>query len=173
MSEGLTVRQMQNAICGFSYSSLFHPRQSRVFCNGIFRHWERDMLVVTRANVPVEIEIKRSIADLKKEFCKTRRFYSVRDRGFREEAKWIGDAPCKVARCFIALPAELVEQATEIVPPFVGIIECFYNFSFRTQARIVRKPKTFTVEKVTPSEMIALLERNYHRMWTERWKERE
>ena len=88
------------------------PRQTLTVPNvssGLFDWGESDLIQVSGAGYVTEIEIKTSIADLKREWEKR-----------RWEEYWVRDWLNRVRYYWIAMPFELCETAREHIPEWVG-----------------------------------------------------
>ena len=88
------------------------PRQTLTVPNvtsGLFDWGESDLIQVSDAGYVTEIEIKISIADLKREWQKR-----------RWQEHWVREWLNRIRYYWIAMPLELCEPAREHIPEWVG-----------------------------------------------------
>ena len=115
------------------------PRQTLTVPNvssGLFDWGESDLIQVSGAGYVTEIEVKTSIADLKREWKKR-----------RWEEYWVRDWLNRVRYYWIAMPFELCESAREHIPEWVGAgllgvkMKAQHEFcGYRYQVKKVLKP---------------------------------
>ena len=102
----------------------------------MFRY-ELDLLVVTKAGLGWEIEIKISKSDLKK-----------------DKEKYHGHQNSKISKLYFALPTHLLKHS-DMVPERSGIFEVYYNEYYK-QFRV----KTIREAKITSEYRFSEKERN-------------
>ena len=98
-----------------------------------FRH-EIDVLVLRPSGYGVEIEIKVSKSDLKRDLKK---------RG--------GHGGAFIREVYFAVPTDLAETAIEIIKPEYGVL------AYNGDLQIIRKPKSMSCRKCSDSERAKLL----------------
>jgi len=101
----ITTIEMEEAISRF-----FGVRTNIIVPNlswGLSGMHECDMFIVKKSGYAVEVEIKRTKADLLADFKKKHDHSDIRIREF-----------------YYALPAKLLETCTELIPEHAGIISC-------------------------------------------------
>lgn len=103
---------MTEAIIQKALARFYDPRKNIIVPNvswSFFNH-EVDLLVISKAGYGTEIEIKVSMADLKKDFSK-KKHTKVR--------------PKLLSRLFYCVPTAMVDAAKQIVPEQFGIMEYY------------------------------------------------
>ena len=109
---------------------------------------ECDLFILKPSGYCTEIEIKRSISDLKADFKKKHVHNDNRIKNF-----------------YYCIPEQLIEKALEIIPKDVGIIECY--FSSRLRCRIYRESiSNKDARKLTEDEKTKLMRLAYMRIWS-------
>jgi hypothetical protein len=146
-----TTIEMEEAI-----SRLFGIRTNIIVPNiswGLPGMHECDVFIVKKSGYAVEVEIKRTKADLLADFKKKHDHSDVRIREF-----------------YYALPEKLLETCTELIPEHAGIISC-YKSQWATRndiyATIKRKPKIRKdARKLTQEEQFKVAKLGTMRIWT-------
>ena len=113
-----------------------------------FKIHECDMLVIRQTSYAVEIEIKRSISDLKADFKKKHDHSDDRIKEF-----------------YYAVPEELLEASTELIPEHAGIISIEY-FRKKYRAVIIRKAKINKARRLTVEEVLRISHLGTMRIWS-------
>lgn len=121
--------------------------------------WEADMIVLQSSGFLTEIEVKISVADLR------------RDADKKKHAMFFDPRRLVPQRLFYAMPADVAEKAADAVPAHAGIIivrpcaDTSYN-----RARIVRAAKkNVAARKLTETEKFQLLRLGVMRYWTRKF----
>jgi hypothetical protein len=143
--------EMEEAI-----SRLFGIRTNIIVPNiswGLPGMHECDVFIVKKSGYAVEVEIKRTKADLLADFKKKHDHSDVRIREF-----------------YYALPEKLLETCTELIPEHAGIISC-YKSQWATRndiyATIKRKPKIRKdARKLTMEEQFKVAKLGTMRIWS-------
>jgi hypothetical protein len=113
-----------------SIMKLFGIRQNIIVPNiswGFDGIHEIDLFILRKSGLAIEVEIKRSIADLKADFKKMHHHSSNR-----------------ICKMYYAIPEELLEKSISLVPEDCGIILCYKinnNQQNIARARIYREAK--------------------------------
>lgn len=149
--KAITTIEMEEAI-----SRLFGIRTNIIVPNiswGLPGMHECDVFVVKKSGYAVEVEIKRTKADLLADFKKKHDHSDVRIREF-----------------YYALPEKLLETCTELIPEHAGIISC-YRSQWATRndiyATIKRKAKIRKdARKLTMEEQFKVAKLGTMRIWT-------
>ncbi len=108
-------------------ATLFGIRQNVIVPNiswGLGLH-ECDLLILRKSGYAVEVEIKVSKADLKKDLTKTHKHKSN-----------------KIKELYYAVPVELVDYAKQILSSDIGVISCKIQETRSVVASINRKATT-------------------------------
>jgi len=137
--------------------NFFNYRQNIIVPN-VFWGWglshEADLIVLRPSGYAVEVEIKVSLADIKKDNQKRR-------------DHWENN---KISRVFFAIPSKLKEKALEIIPTRYGIIcvyEKEYNGKLFYEARTERNAKLNKFSrKINDIEKLKLTELGVMRIWS-------
>ena len=147
----ITTIQMEEAI-----SRLFGVRTNIIVPNiswGLPGMHECDVFIIKKSGYAVEVEIKRTKADLLADFKKKHDHSDVRIREF-----------------YYALPEKLLETCTELIPEHAGIIKC-YKSQWATRndiyASIIRPAKIRKdARKLTMEEQFKVAKLGTMRIWT-------
>lgn len=113
-----------------SIMKMFNIRQNIIVPNiswGFNGIHEIDLFVMRKSGLAIEVEIKRSISDLKADFKKSHNHESSR-----------------ITKMYYAVPKELLKKSIPLIPKDAGIIICYHvNDNPRNIARasIYRKAK--------------------------------
>ena len=114
---------------------------------GFFIH-ECDLLLIRKTGYAIEVEIKRTIADLRRDFKKK---HQHNDNRIRE--------------LFYALPDYLLEKGMSLIPPHAGIISV-YSGHGGIRAGIIRMaPTNDKARKLTEKEMLMIARLGVLRVW--------
>jgi len=149
--KGITTIEMEDAISRF-----FGIRTNIIVPNlswGLPGMHECDLFIVKKSGYAVEIEIKRTKADLLADFKKKHDHSDVRIREF-----------------YYALPEKLLETCTELIPEHAGIISC-YRSQWKTRnsvyATIKRSAKIRKdARKLTIEEQFKVAKLGTMRIWS-------
>jgi len=122
--------------------------------------WEADLLVLNSSGYLYEVEIKVSIADLKRD---------------RAKGKWrrVSRAPTDLLRAmWFAMPAEVWahKDAAEVVPEHAGVIvvDPFAPLKFE-RSRVVREAKpNRSAQKVSAADKFQLARLGVMRFWSQK-----
>lgn len=147
----ITTIEMEESI-----SRLFGVRTNIIVPNiswGLPGMHECDVFVVKKSGYAVEVEIKRTKADLLADFKKKHNHSDIRIREF-----------------YYALPEKLLETCTELIPEHAGIIKC-YKSQWKTRnsihASIIRSAKIRKdARKLTQEEQFKVAKLGTMRIWT-------
>ena len=113
-----------------SIMKMFGIRQNIIVPNiswGFDGIHEIDLFVLRKSGLAIEVEIKRSLSDLKADFNKTHHHKSDR-----------------ISKMYYAIPEELLEKSISLIPNDCGIILCYKinnNQKNIARARIYREAK--------------------------------
>jgi len=147
----ITTIEMEEAI-----SRLFGVRTNIIVPNlswGLPNMHECDVFVVKKSGYAVEVEIKRTKADLLADFKKKHDHSDIRIREF-----------------YYALPEKLLETCTELIPEHAGIIKCYKSpWKTRNQiyASIIRSSKIRKdARKLTQEEQFKVAKLGTMRIWS-------
>lgn len=113
-----------------------------------FKIHECDMLVIRNTSYAVEIEIKRSISDLKADFKKKH-----------------DHSDDRIKELYYAVPEELLESSTELIPEHAGIISIEY-YRKKYRAVIIRKAKINKSRRLTAEEILRISHLGTMRIWS-------
>jgi len=124
----------------------FNERQTIIIPNFYIAH-ECDLLVVRKTGYAVEVEIKRSVADTKK-----------------DNTKKHGHKSNKIAELYFAFPEDICQQCLPFVPTHAGV------FLIRNDRRklplVIRTPeRNKNAEKLTEEEIFKILRYGLYRVW--------
>jgi len=139
--KSISLYEMEIAI-----SKLYGIRQNIIVPNiswGFLGH-EADLFIIKRSGTTVEIEIKRSLQDMKAE----------KNKGHNHK-----DKQNRIGEFYYAFPIELLEKCREYVPEDAGIITCHksVNNSYGTYARFDRPAKRIkNSRKLTTEEQFKI-----------------
>ena len=147
----ITTIEMEEAI-----SRLFGVRTNIIVPNiswGLPGMHECDVFIIKKSGYAVEVEIKRTKADLLADFKKKHDHSDIRIREF-----------------YYALPEKLLETCTELIPEHAGIIKC-YESQWKTRnsihASIIRDAKIRKdARKLTQEEQFKVAKLGTMRIWT-------
>lgn len=137
-------------------SKLYGIRQNIIVPNlswGFLSH-EADLFIIKRSGFAVEIEIKRSLQDMKAE----------KNKGHNHK-----DRQNRINEFYYAFPIELLEKCKPFVPDGAGIITCHKSLdnSYRTYARFVRNAvKIKNSRKLTLEEQFKVARLGTMRIWS-------
>lgn len=142
----VSLYEMETAI-----ADLFNYRKNVIVPNiswGIGIH-ECDMLIVRiQTGFAVEVEIKRSKADLKADFKKEHKHNDDRIKEF-----------------YYALPEELIESCKELIPETAGLISVrLYRKKYK--AEIIKKAKINKARRLTEHELLRITHLGTMRIWS-------
>ncbi len=147
---GITTIEMEESISRF-----FGIRTHIIVPNlswGLPGMHECDLFIVKKSGYAVEVEIKRTKADLLADFKKKHDHSDIRIREF-----------------YYALPEKLLETCTELIPEHAGIISCYKSkWATRNQiyASIIRKAKIRKdARKLTSEEQFKVAKLGTMRIW--------
>ncbi len=131
-----------------SIMKMFGIRQNIIVPNiswGFDGMHEIDLFVLRKSGLAIEVEIKRSISDLKADFNK---WHNHKDKQNR------------ISKMYYAIPEELLEKSISLIPEDCGIILCYkINNNERNiaRARIHREAKLIkNSRKLTPEEQFKI-----------------
>lgn len=118
--------------------------------------WESDVLVVSKAGLIWEIEIKRTLADLKAD---------------AKKSKWTHPSFQKISRFSYLVPVSLQAQALEIIPAWAGlyVYDPMRENKWNPGVSKVREPKQLGRYKIQSKQIAGLMTSVYHRFW-DSWK---
>jgi hypothetical protein len=147
----VTTIEMEEAI-----SRLFGIRTNIIVPNiswGLPGMHECDVFIVKKSGYAVEVEIKRTKADLLADFKKKHDHSDVRIREF-----------------YYALPEKLLETCTELIPEHAGIISC-YKSQWATRNDIyatIKRKATIRKDarKLTQEEQFKVAKLGTMRIWS-------
>ena len=117
---------------------------------------ECDLLVLRNSGYAVEVEIKRTVYDFKKDFEKRHNHHDWQNR---------------IVEFYYAFPEEIYEKCKDLVPERAGIILCKstydYKKRFKVKARIKKKAKRNTkARKMNEKEQYQIVRLGALRIWT-------
>lgn len=145
VSGTVSLIAMEDAI-----ARLFGIRQNIIVPNiswGIFIH-ECDLLIIRPSGYAIEVEIKRSKADLKNDFKKSHGHIDVR-----------------IQKLYYAIPEELLASCESLIPETAGII-IVYQARGGIWARIHREIKANKARrKLTDAEILKVAKLGCMRIW--------
>ena len=127
-------------------SKLYGIRQHIIVPNlswGFLSH-EADLFIIKKSGLTVEVEIKRSLQDMKAEKNKNHTH---------------GDKQNRINEFYYAFPIELLEKCKPYVPEGAGIITCHksYDNTYRTYARFYQNAtKIKNSRKLTTEEQFTI-----------------
>lgn len=146
----LSCQDIEIAIMKF-----YKPRINIIVPNvswGLELH-ECDLLIVSKSGYASEIEIKTSIADLKKDKIKSHKHASK-----------------KIDKLYFAIPEEILEKALPHIPERAGIYcietkKTSYGISYY-KCNLYRPAKKTGARKLSESEIVTLLRLSYLRYYS-------
>ena len=148
-------RPLNSSDIEFAVANHFDWRQNLIVPNiwwGLGFNHELDMIVLTQSRYAYEIEIKTSVADLKKDLEKSHMHFSD-----------------KIRKLFFAIP-KTMENSIEFIPADAGIIIVNENL----MVQILRRPKiNKNARSLTEKEMEKLFHLAAMRVWNLKKKLRE
>jgi len=145
------IREIEKALANY-----FRWHQQRVFVGIYWRIWEMDFAVVTKANYLWEVEIKRSMADWR------------RDEG---KDKWKGDRS-EISRMYYTVLPGMETQIPSFVPETTGILVAHkYKTVPRGYITEHRPAKRTKAPPLTDSQVLKLIDKTYYRYWHERMRD--
>lgn len=120
-----------------------------------FNIHECDIFLIRKSGYVIEIEIKRSIADLKKDFEKKHNHIDKKNR---------------IAEFYYAIPEELYEKAKDLIPENAGIIVIFKytgskNREFLAAATRKKAIRIKNARKLTKEEQFRIAVLGTMRIW--------
>ncbi len=139
-------------------SKMFGIRRNIIVPNlswGLALH-ECDLFVMRSSGYAIEVEIKRTFADFKKDFEKRHGHIDKKNR---------------IVEFYYAFPEELYEKCKDLVPEHAGVILCSsrldYKKRFVVKASIKKKAKrSTTAKKLTEKEQQQVTRLAALRIWT-------
>jgi hypothetical protein len=142
-------RQIEIAV-----AKMFGYRQNLIIPNvswGFFDGFEVDLLIVRPSLWAIEIEIKTTAGDIKRDALKNR----------HRDAKWYPQGQAKIQRKYFAVPLALADHQS--IPADVGVIGVT-----ETGAAFIKRPAPLRkgAVKISASEERALLRLAHMRVWT-------
>lgn len=122
---------------------------------GLFSH-ECDLIVMRSSGYAVEVEIKRTFADFKKDFEKRHGHVDYKNR---------------IVEFYYAFPEELYEKCKDLVPENAGVILCKsyldYKKRFKVKAYVKKKAKRIPkAKKLTEKEQQQVVRLGALRIWS-------
>ena len=151
----MTTRDIETALCAYPSSPFYCRRYIAVprASWGIESH-ECDILAVSKSGFAHEIEIKVSVADLKKDLKKSHAHRS-RDN--------------KIASLWFAAPSEMLDAMLQYVPERAGIITVARHYSGkRYVTKVIRKPQRVkTARPFSQNEVFQLARLGTMRYWAQ------
>jgi len=146
--------EMETAI-----SRLFGVREHIIVPNiswGFYGIHEMDVCVVRKSGYMIEIEIKRSVHDMKADFKK------------KHEHKDTGN---RIAELYYAIPIKLLEKCITLIPEDAGIITCHKYNNKLSRAHIERRAKRIkNCRKLTIKEQFTIARLGTMRIWSSKEK---
>lgn len=117
---------------------------------------ECDVFLIKRTGIAVEVEIKRSVADLKADFKKRHQHIDKQHR---------------ITEFYYAIPFELLDKCIGIIPEEAGIITCRTYLNYKkiesVSAHIERKSTRIKgARKLTIEEQLKVAKLGCMRIWT-------
>ena len=113
-----------------------------------FNIHECDLFIIKPSGYVVEVEIKRSISDLKADFKKKHKHEDER-----------------IKELFFAVPDELYEKCKDLIPEDAGIL-VFYEFENKCYVRLKRAAKKTSGRKLTDMEKMKVMRLGCLRIWS-------
>lgn len=148
-SKTISLIEMEVAI-----SKLFGIRTHIIVPNiswGLVGMHETDLFIIMKSGFAIEVEIKRSISDLKADFKK------------RHNHK---DKQNRISKLYYAIPIELLEKSIEFIPEDAGIITCSKYENGRCFARIDKEASRIKeCRKLTTEEKLKVATLGCLRIW--------
>jgi hypothetical protein len=149
----ITTIEMEVAIAKY-----FGIRQHIIVPNiswGFGMH-ECDLFIIKKSGVAVEVEIKRTKADLLKDFEKRHNHHDRQNR---------------ITEFYFAMPEDMYEKCKDLIPEGAGIITCYrwtdYKKRERIDAHTKREPKRIKgARKLTAEEQFRIARLGTMRIWT-------
>jgi len=113
-----------------------------------FHIHECDILIIRKSGYAIEVELKRSIADLKKDLKKK---HQHKDSRIRE--------------LYFGLPQELLEKGMPLVPARAGLISIYYRYG-EYRASFIRSAQiNSAARKLTTIEQLMVARLGTLRIW--------
>ena len=152
----MTVRDIQLAVV-----RRINPHSA--IPNGIiFRPYESDLVLLTRSDYLVEVEIKLSLSDFKADFKKQH----YEGRGvYQKKHDWLLTGQDAPSMFYFAFPKGLIDIS--LVPIHLGVIE-IYSTGLGFYAEISRRPKFLHRNKVTNAQLKQMLTTMHFKWFNDR-----
>ena len=114
-----------------------------------YGHGQPDVVGITKAGFILEIEVKRSLADFKKNFHKD---HIIRREKCRDVA---GVMCCYPKQFWFLVPNNLVDKVTPLLPTWAGLIRGPAEYEYQLSV-VVKSPSNPHATRLTTKEMIRL-----------------
>lgn len=135
--------------------------------------WECDLWAVTKAGYVVEYEVKTTLADFRADALKTTTRYGAFDRALRSHSRTEVAKHAELAagrgptRFYFAVPNELVDQVTPLLPEWAGLVATSNTGLWSRGIWIVRDARRLHNRKAGVREVRQAQRRMCFRYWTE------
>lgn len=142
--------------------------------------WEADLLVLRPSGWAVEVEVKTTLSDLKRDFKTKAHKHKIIERGIPEpnwnQHHWqrtLDWGKCKPHKCkqfWFCVPIDIVDKAIPLIPDYAGLLVCkdagLHAYPDLLYFDIAKEaPKLKNSRKYTDAERIKLLQTAYFRLW--------
>ena len=144
----LSLLDMELAVAGY-----FNFRQNIIVPNvswGFFIH-ECDLLIIRPSGFTIEVEIKRSIADVKADAKKRHGHVDHQNR---------------IQKLYFAVPNYLYEDCKDLIPVYAGILAIEYVDNQYSACKVKRQAVKKNCRKLSEKEMLAVARLGTMRIWT-------
>lgn len=139
----LSLEEIEIALARF-----FNYRQTIIMPNFYIEH-ECDLLILRKTGYAVEVEIKRSVADMKNDFKKKHNHESNR-----------------IAEFYYAFPDSIADKCTPLVPDHAGILVVSYGWNGYLKVVCTKSPKrNKQARKWAKEEIEKVLRYSVYRIW--------
>jgi len=129
--------------------------------------WEADIYAITSSNYGVEIEVKVSRSDFKKDFTK-------QNSGiYKHDLLKSGNLPIAISKYYFACPKNLI--SVDEVPEYAGLyyITCYEDSLTKKQmlsCSEVKRGKIIKKNKLTDLDHFNIIKNTYYKIWNEKNK---
>lgn len=171
----MTANDIQRALCGGPGQTIWSPRDVLAGRNikGV-TGWDADLLLITKSNCAIEVEIKISVSDFRAEFKKPTKIakHKMFTQGHTLSKRYRGTCvktPNLIRNYYFAMPYSVYSKVQDEIPEYAGVI-VISETTFRHgeplyTPMIVKKAPVLKAEKCGPEHRLKILTAKYYRWW--------
>ena len=126
----------------------FYKEQKHIMIPNFYVDHECDLLVIRKTGYAIEVEIKRSVADMKKDLEKSH-----------------GHTSNKITEFYYCFPEKIADKCIPLVPKHAGILVVKKPYQFAKVSMLRHAKRNKDAVKWTPKEIKKVLRYCTYRMW--------